>query len=93
MVLPGDVILGRDGGVIAIPPQLAEQVVQTSEVVRLRDMFGHQRLREQKYTAGQIDNRWTDDIERDFSQWLNDHIDELPVPKEQIQELLKTRTW
>lgn len=92
-VMPGDVVLGRDGGVIFIPPHLAEKVVKTSEVVRLRDMFGHQRLREQKYTPGQIDSRWTDDIERDFSQWLNSHINELPVPKEQIQELLKTRTW
>lgn len=92
-VMPGDVVLGRDGGVIFIPPHLAEKVVTTSEIVRLRDMFGHQRLREQKYTPGQIDSRWSDEIERDFSQWLNDHIDELPVPKEQIQELLKTRTW
>jgi regulator of RNase E activity RraA len=92
-VIPGDVVLGRDGGVIFIPPHLAEKVVKTSEVVRLRDMFGHLRLREQKYTPGQIDNRWSDDIEKDFSKWLNDHIDELPVPKAQIQELLKSRTW
>lgn len=92
-VLPGDVVLGRDGGVIFIPPHLAEKVVKTSEIVRLRDMFGHQRLREQKYTPGQIDSRWSADIEKDFSQWLNAHIDKLPVPKEQIQELLKTRTW
>ncbi len=92
-VMPGDVVLGRDGGVMFIPPQLAEKVVKTSEIVRLRDMFGHQRLQEQKYTPGEIDTRWTDAIEKDFSQWLNDHIDELPVPKEQIQELLKTRTW
>ncbi|WP_339792132.1 RraA family protein [uncultured Imperialibacter sp.] len=92
-VMPGDVVLGRDGGVLFIPPHLAEQVVKVSEIVRLRDMFGHQRLREQKYTAGQIDTRWSDEIEKDFSQWLNEHIDELPVPREQIQELLKTRTW
>lgn len=92
-VMPGDVVLGRDGGVIFIPPQLAEKVVKTSEIVRLRDMFGHQRLREQKYTPGQIDTRWSDEIERDFSAWLNEHIDELPVSKEEIQELLKTRTW
>ena len=92
-VMPGDVVLGRDGGVIFIPPHLAEKVVKISEVVRLRDMFGHQRLREQKYTPGQIDSRWSDEIEKDFSKWLNDHIDKLPVPKEQIQELLKTRTW
>ena len=92
-VLPGDVVLGRDGGVMFIPPHLLEKVVKTSEIVRLRDMFGHQRLREQKYTPGQIDNRWSDEIEKDFSQWLNDKIDQLPVPKEQIQEYLKGRTW
>lgn len=93
MVMPGDVVLGRDGAVVFIPPHLAEKVVTTSEIVRLRDMFGHQRLREQKYTPGQIDNRWSADIEKDFSQWLNAHINELPVPKEQIQEYLKKRTY
>ncbi len=93
MVIAGDVVLGRDGGVIFIPPHLAEKVVKTSEIVRLRDMFGHLRLREQKYTPGQIDSRWSEDIEKDFSKWLNDHIDKLPVPKEQIKEFLKGRTW
>jgi regulator of RNase E activity RraA len=92
-VMPGDVVLGKMGVVVFIPPQLAERVVKTSEIVRLRDQFGHQRLKEGKYTAGQIDARWTDDIERDFSKWLNDHINELPVGKEQIQEYLKERTW
>jgi regulator of RNase E activity RraA len=92
-VMPGDVVLGKLGVVVFVPPHLAERVVTTSEIVRLRDMFGHQRLREGKYTAGQIDTRWSADIEKDFSQWLNAHINELPVPKEQIQEILKQRTW
>jgi regulator of RNase E activity RraA len=92
-VMPGDVVLGKIGVVVFIPPHLAEKVVTTSEIVRLRDMFGHQRLREGTYTAGQIDTRWSDEIEKDFSKWLNDHIDELPVPKEQIQEILNKRTW
>ncbi|WP_018614690.1 RraA family protein [Segetibacter koreensis] len=92
-VMPGDVVLGKMGVVTFIPAQLAEKVVKTSEIVRLRDMFGHLRLREGKYTAGQIDAKWSDEIEKDFSKWLNDHINELPVPKEQIQELLKERTW
>jgi regulator of RNase E activity RraA len=92
-VMPGDIVLGKMGVVTFIPPHLAEKVVKTSEIVRLRDMFGHQRLREGTYTAGQIDTRWTDEIEKDFSKWLNDHINELPVPKEQVQEYLKERTW
>ncbi|MGD1894032.1 MAG: RraA family protein [Cyclobacteriaceae bacterium] len=92
-VLPGDVILGRLDGVVFIPPHLVEKIVKTGEIVLLRDKFGHQRLREGTYTPGQIDARWSDEIERDFSQWLEAHIDELPVPKSEIQELLKTRTW
>ncbi len=92
-VLPGDVVLAKREGVIFIPAHLAEKVVVTAEVVMLRDRFGIQRLKEGKYTPGQIDNRWSDTIEKDFSQWLRDHMDELPVPKAQIQELLKTRTW
>jgi regulator of RNase E activity RraA len=92
-VMPGDVVLGKMGLVVFVPPHLAERVVITSEIVRLRDMFGHQRLREGKYTAGQIDARWTDEIEKDFSKWLNDHINELPVPKATIQNYLKDRTW
>ena len=92
-VLPGDIILGKKEGVVFIPAHLAEKVVVTSEVVRLRDLFGIGRLKEGKYTPGQIDDKWSDEIEKDFSKWLTKHIDELPVPKEQIQELLKKRTW
>ena len=92
-VLPGDVVLAKAEGVIFIPAHLAEKVVTTAEIVMLRDRFGHQRLKEGTYSPGQIDTRWSDEIEKDFSQWLNDHQDELPVAREQIQEILKNRTW
>lgn len=92
-VLPGDVILGKREGVIVIPAHLAEKVVKTAELIKLRDAFGFERLKAGVYTPGQIDDRWTDEIEKDFSGWLEDHMDNLPVPREQIQELLKERTW
>jgi len=91
--MPGDIVLGKREGIIFIPAHLAEKVVKTAEIVRLKDMFGFQRLKEGKYTPGQIDDRWSDEINEDFARWLEDHIDELPVPKDQIQELLKERTW
>ena len=89
--MPGDVVLGKDGGVLFIPPQFAEEVVKTSEITRLRDIFGHQRLREKKYTAGQIDAKWSEPIESDFTQWLTANMGQLPIAKEQIQEILKER--
>lgn len=92
-VMPGDVVLGKEDGVVFVPPHLAERVVQTSELVRLRDQFGQQRIREGVYTSGEIDRKWEDHIEKDFSEWLEQHIDDLSVPREAIQELLKKRTW
>jgi regulator of RNase E activity RraA len=92
-VMPGDVVLGKNEGVIFIPPHLAEKVVKTSELIQLRDVFGKTRLTEGNYPPGQIDTRWTDEIEADFSRWLEAHIDQLPVPREAIQELLQERTW
>jgi hypothetical protein len=75
--------------VLFIPPQLAEEVVKESESTRLRDTFGHLRLEQKKYTAGQIDARWTDAIEQDYRGWLKENEDHLSVPKEQIEEMLK----
>ena len=92
-VMPGDVVLGRSDGVIFVPPHLAEKVVKTSEIIRLRDEFGKGRLAEGRYTPGQIDAQWPEEIEKDFSGWLEEHMDELPVPKEAIQEYLQERTW
>lgn len=71
------------------PPQVAEQVVQYSEITR--DLFGYQRLREKKYTAGQIDTAWSAPIEADFTAWLRENIDKLPVARQQIEEILKRR--
>ncbi len=90
-VMPGDVVLGKRTGVIFIPPHLAQSVVEESERIRLVDMFGFQRLREGKYKPGQIDGTWTDPIQKDFSQWMRQNIDTLPVPKARIEEILKQR--
>ena len=90
-VMPGDVVLGKLGVVIFIPPHLAERVVRSSELVRLEDMFGQLRIREGKYTAGQIDARWADPIQKDFTQWLKDNVNKLPVGREQVLEIIKQR--
>jgi regulator of RNase E activity RraA len=68
-VLPGDVLLSDPEGLTFIPPHLAEKVVEHSEITQSRDRWGHQMLREGKYTPGQIDGRWTAEMESEFKQW------------------------
>ena len=93
VVMPGDVVLAKREGVIFIPAHLAEKVVKRAEIIMLRDRFGHLRLKEGKYTPGQIDTKWTDEINEDFYQWLKENADNLPIPKKAIEELMQQRVW
>ena len=68
-VLPGDVMVSDPEGLTFIPAHLAEKVADASERTQLRDNWGHQMLREGKYTPGQIDNRWTTPMDAEFDQW------------------------
>jgi hypothetical protein len=88
-------VLAKREGIVFVPAHLAERVVTESEAIMLRDMFGHQRLKEGKYTPGQIDGRWSPEIQNDFRGWLKSNINELPVPRDVIEGILnpKTRNW
>ena len=92
-VLPGDVVLAKKYGIIFIPAHLVEDLVITSEVTGLRDQFGHQRLREKKYLAGQIDSEWTEDIKKDFLNWLANYPGKLPMTKAELDDYFKERNW
>ena len=92
-VLPGDVVLAKKFGVIFIPAYLAEELILTSEVTVLRDQFGHQRLKEMKYLAGQIDSEWTEEIKKDFLNWLSNYPGKLPMSKEELDKYLKERNY
>jgi len=68
-VMPGDVVLGTSSGVIFVPPQLAEKVVEESENTRLRDYWGKKTIAEGNYTPGEIDRGWTDEMNAEFAAW------------------------
>jgi 4-hydroxy-4-methyl-2-oxoglutarate aldolase len=68
-VMPGDVAVSDPEGITFIPPQLAEQVADHAELDHLIDDWGEMMLREQKYTPGQIDGRWTNQMIEEFNRW------------------------
>jgi 4-hydroxy-4-methyl-2-oxoglutarate aldolase len=92
---PGDVVLAKKEGIVFIPPHMAEKVVMESEAMLVKDAFGHQRLREGKYTPGQIDRRWTPEILADFREWLEENRHTLRVPQEAIDRVINSemRNW
>ena len=90
-VMPGDIVLAKKTGTIFIPPSLVEDLVINAEFIQLRDAFGHQRLREGRYTPGQIDQQWTDDIKQDFLKWLDTR--KLPMTRKELDDFMKDRHW
>lgn len=92
-VLPGDVVLAKKYGTIFIPAHLVDDLVITSEVTALRDEFGHLRLREKKYLAGEIDSEWTEAIKKDFLNWLKNYPGKLPMTKKELDDYLKERNY
>ena len=92
-VLPGDLVVAKQYGVLFIPAHLAERVIVEGEMTELRDAFGWQRLREGKYLPGQIDSKWSDEINADFREWLKKYPD-LPMPLAEVEAFLNgQRTW
>jgi regulator of RNase E activity RraA len=93
MVMPGDLVIAKKGGVLFIPAHLAENVIVTAEFIILKDKFGISMLKAGKYTPGQIDNQWTDKIKQDFLDWLQKNPNEIPMTRAQLDEYMKKRTW
>jgi regulator of RNase E activity RraA len=91
-VIPGDAVLANKYGVIFIPAHLLAECVINGEFIMLRDQFGIQRLKEGKYTAGEIDSKWSEPIVKDFLDWVNKKTD-LPMSREELNNFLKDRNW
>ena len=92
-VLPGDIVLAKKGGVVFIPAQMVEEVVLNAAFIELKDDFGHLRLRQGKYTPGQIDAQWSDDIKKDFLHWLDENSGKLSMTRQELDVYMKNRTW
>jgi regulator of RNase E activity RraA len=93
MVLPGDLVLAKREGVLFIPAHLAEQVVGTAEFVTLKDQFGFEMVKSKKYSTGEIDSQWTEQIKKEFLIWLDKHPEMGKMSKETLDKVLSKRTW
>jgi regulator of RNase E activity RraA len=92
-VMPGDLLLGKKEGVIFIPAFLVAELVQNGEFTALRDGFGIEKLKEGKYTPGEIDRKWSDAIKNDFLQWIKSHPEKLQMSPKEFEDFMKERNW
>ena len=93
IVLPGDLVIAQREGVLFVPAHLAEQVVGTAEFVTRKDKFGFEMVKSGRYTTGQIDSQWTDQIKKDFLKWLDQHPELGKMSRAELDQVMSKRTW
>lgn len=93
IVLPGDLVIATREGVLFVPAHMAEQVVSTSEFVIRKDQFGFEMVRNGKYSTGEIDSQWSDEIKKEFLKWLEKHPELGKMTREELDKVMSKRTW
>jgi len=93
IVLPGDLVIATKEGVLFVPAHLAEEVVSTAEFVTRKDLFGFEMVRTGKYSTGEIDSQWTDEIKTEFLKWLEKHPELGKMTRAQLDKVMSKRTW
>lgn len=93
MVLPGDLVIAQREGVLFVPAHMAEQVISTCEFVVRKDQFGFEVVKSGKYTTGQIDSQWTDEIKTEFLAWLSKHPELGTMSRAELDKMMSKRTW
>ena len=68
-------------------------VVATAEFVTMKDQFGFEMLKSGKYSTGQIDSQWTEEIKNHFLKWLEQHPELGKMTKASLDEVMSKRTW
>ncbi|MDP3468087.1 MAG: RraA family protein [Daejeonella sp.] len=93
VVMPGDLVIAAKIGVLFIPAHLAEQVVSTAEFVVRRDKYAFEVIKSGKYSGGQLDAEWTEEMKLDFLKWMERHPEEGKMTKAELDVIMSKRTW
>lgn len=93
IVLPGDLVIATREGVLFIPAHMAEEVVSVSEFVIRKDQFGFEMVRTNKYSTGEIDSQWNDEIKTEFLKWLEKHPELGKMTRAELDKIMSKRTW
>jgi len=87
VVLPGDLVLAKQDGVIFIPAVLAESAISKAEFTNLQDAFNFE-LNTQGANGAQFEGGWTPEKYTAFAKWVGAHPDKLKMTRAQFDELL-----
>lgn len=90
-VLPGDLVLAKNDGVIFIPAFLAEDAVSHAEFIKLEDTFNFE-LNRAGSNGGAFEGGWNGPKYKAFVEWINANPGKLKMSRAEFDAILKERS-
>ncbi len=72
-VMPGDVVIGDEEGLLFFPPQLADEAIKAAENQTYNEQFKEEMLKSRKYRTCDIYPRLSPEMEKIFEEWKKTH--------------------
>jgi len=90
-VLPGDLVLAKNDGVIFIPAYLAEDAVSHAEFIKLEDTFNFE-LNRRGTNGGAFEGGWNAQKYASFVEWINANPSKLKMSRAEFNAILQERS-
>jgi 4-hydroxy-4-methyl-2-oxoglutarate aldolase len=85
-VLPGDVVLAKEDGVLIIPAALAEDAISTAEFIGLTDDYNFQ-LNLANKNGGAVEGGWDDKKFAGFKEYIAKNPKKVRMSKEEFDKM------
>jgi 4-hydroxy-4-methyl-2-oxoglutarate aldolase len=89
-VLPGDLVIAKQDGIIFIPAYLASAAVASAEFTNLEDAFNFE-LNSSGKNGAEFEGGWTPAKYQAFAQWIDKHPEKLKMTKQEFDAELSRR--
>jgi regulator of RNase E activity RraA len=72
-VLPGDVVVGDESGLLFVPPALADEAIKSAEETVYVETFKREMIRSGKYRTSLVYPKLSPELEKVFAEWKKTH--------------------
>jgi 4-hydroxy-4-methyl-2-oxoglutarate aldolase len=90
-VLPGDLVVAKQDGIIFVPASLAAAAVASAEFTNLQDAFNFE-LNSSGTNGAEFEGGWTPAKYSAFAKWIDQHPDKLKMTRQEFDAELTHRS-
>ena len=73
--------------------RMSKGILNNNNIIHICDEYAFEVIKSGKYSGGQLDNAWTEEMKLDFLKWMERHPEEGKMTKAELDVIMSKRTW